>query len=54
MPCLQGIIALPFTVGERKIWQNIKNSQNIIKMIEGQQQQLKLRFLCRQLVTPSR
>ena len=26
-----------FTFGERKIWQNIKKSQNIMKMIVGTQ-----------------
>ena len=33
MPCLQVIIANHFTCGERNIWQKIKKSQNIIKMI---------------------
>ena len=33
MSCLQLIIAHRFTCGERKIWQNIEKSQNIMKLI---------------------
>ena len=33
IPCLLLIITLRFTCGERKIWSNIKKSQNIMTMI---------------------
>ena len=33
IPCLLLIIALSFTCGEKKVWQNIKRCQNIMKMI---------------------
>ena len=35
IPCLQVIIANRFTCGERKIWQNIEKSQNVMKLIEA-------------------
>ena len=31
VPCLKVIIAHCFTCGEKKIWENIKKSQNIMK-----------------------
>ena len=33
IPCLQVIIVHRFTCGERKIWLNIKKSQNIMQVI---------------------
>ena len=33
IPCFLLIIAFRFTCGERKIWQNIKKSQNITKLL---------------------
>ena len=34
VPCLLLIIACRFTCGESKIWEKIKKSQNITKMID--------------------
>ena len=35
MPCLEAILVHLFTCVERKVWKNIENSQNIIKLIAG-------------------
>ena len=48
MPCLLLVITLRFTCGEKKIWYNIKVSQNIMKMIVGPKFQLH-RFPSRQV-----
>ena len=42
IPCLQVIITYRFTCGERKICQNIKKSQNIMKVVVG----LFILYLC--------
>ena len=33
MPCLLLIVTIHFTCGERRIWENIKKSQNIMTKI---------------------